>query len=77
MQCKMRMTKKLLKAMTMTNLRLQMVLTIKWSIVMMRLMIRLIRTHMKIIFKRRNGIFLFISHMFLNTIFYLCLFAYS
>jgi hypothetical protein len=36
--------------MTMMNLRLNMVFTKKWLIVMMRLMIRLIRTHMKIIF---------------------------
>jgi hypothetical protein len=38
-----------LKAMTMMDLRLHMVLSMKWLIVMMRLMIRLIWTHMKII----------------------------
>jgi hypothetical protein len=52
----------------MTNLRLPMVLTMKWLIVMMRLMIRLTSTHMKIIFNRCNAIF-FISHMLLNTSF--------
>jgi hypothetical protein len=36
--------------MTMMNLRLNMVFTKKWLIVMMRLMIWLIRTDMKIIF---------------------------
>jgi hypothetical protein len=41
----------------MTKLRLQMVLTMAWLIVMMRLMIRLTRTHMKIIFNRCNAIF--------------------
>jgi hypothetical protein len=35
---------------------------------MMRLMIRLIPTHMKIIFNRCNAMF-FISHLFLNTSF--------
>jgi predicted membrane protein len=54
----MRMTYKYLKAMTlMTNLRLQMVLTMKWLIVMMRLMIRLAQTHIKIIFNQCNAIF--------------------
>jgi hypothetical protein len=50
-----------LKAMAlMTNLCLQMVLTMKWLIVMMRVMIRLTPTHMKIIFNRCNAIvFLF------------------
>jgi hypothetical protein len=48
----------LLEAMTlMMNLRLQMVLTMKWLIVMMRLMIRLTPKHMKIIFNRCNAIF--------------------
>jgi hypothetical protein len=41
-------------------------------IVMMRLMIRLTLTHMKIIFNRCNAIF-FNSHLFLNTSF---LYAY-
>jgi hypothetical protein len=41
----------------MTKLRLQMVLTMKWLIVMMRLMIRLTVTHMKIIFNRCNAIY--------------------
>jgi hypothetical protein len=36
---------------------LQMVLTMKWLIVMMRLMIRLTRTYMKIIFNQCNTIF--------------------
>ena len=40
-----------------TKLRLQMVLTMKWLIVMMTLMIWLTRTHMKIIFNRCNAIF--------------------
>jgi uncharacterized membrane protein len=40
----------------MTNLRLQMVLTMKWLIVMMRVMIRLTPTHMKINFNRCNAI---------------------
>jgi hypothetical protein len=58
MRCKMRMTYKYLKAMTlMTNLHLLMVLTMKWLIVMMRLMIVLTRTHIKIIFNRCNAIF--------------------
>jgi hypothetical protein len=52
----------------MTNLRLKMVLTMKLLIVMMRVMMRLTLTHMKIIFNRCNAIF-FISHMFLNTSF--------
>jgi hypothetical protein len=52
----------------MMNLRLQMVLTMKWLIVMMTLMIRLTPTHIKIIFNRCNGI-IFISHLFLNTSF--------
>jgi hypothetical protein len=55
----------------MMNLCLQMVLTMKWLIVMMRLMIRLTPTHMKIIFNRCNAIF-FISHLFLNTSFFIC-----
>jgi hypothetical protein len=52
MRCKMRMAKKYLKAMT-----LMMNLTMKWLTVMMRLMIRLLRTHIKIIFNRCNAIF--------------------
>jgi hypothetical protein len=48
----MRMAKKYLKAMT-----LMMNLTMKWLTVMMRLMIRLLRTHIKIIFNRCNAIF--------------------
>jgi hypothetical protein len=63
MRCKMRMTYKYLKAMILKiNLRLQMVLTMKWLIMMMRLMIRLIPTHMKIIFNRCNAIFLFCTY---------------
>jgi hypothetical protein len=46
-------------------------------IVIMRIMIRLTPTHMKIIFNRCNAIFFFISHLFLNTSFYICLFVYS
>jgi hypothetical protein len=38
----------------MTRLRLPMVLRLKWLIVMMRVMIRLTPTHMKIIFNRCN-----------------------
>jgi hypothetical protein len=54
-----------------------MVLRLKWLIVMMRVMIRLTPTHMKIIFNRCNAICLFISHLFLNTSFYMCLFVHS
>jgi hypothetical protein len=57
----------------MTNLRLKMVLTMKWLIVMMRLMIRLTPTHMKIIFNRCNAIFYlfricFYIHLFLYVL---------
>jgi hypothetical protein len=34
-------------------------------------------THMKIIFNRCNAIWLFISRLFLNTSFYMCLFVYT
>jgi hypothetical protein len=54
-----------------------MLLRLKWLIVMMRVMIRLTPTHMNIIFNRCNAILLFISHLFLNTSFYMCLFVYS
>jgi hypothetical protein len=46
-------------------------------IVMMRVMIRLTPTNMKIIFNRCNAIGFFLSHQFLNTSFYMCLFVYS
>jgi hypothetical protein len=67
-----------LKAVTlMTNLRLKMVWTMKWLIVMMRLMIWLTRTHMKIIFNRCNAYFIYFASVSKYIFFYLCLFAYS
>jgi hypothetical protein len=69
----MRMTKKYLKAMTlMMNLRLQMVLTMKWLIVMMRLMIRLTPTHIKIIFNQCNAIYIFCFPPISKYIFFIC-----
>ena len=55
----------------MTNLRLEMVLTMKWLIVMMRLMISLTRTHMKIIFNRCNAYFIYFASVS-KYIFFIC-----
>jgi cytochrome b561 len=41
-----------------------MVLTIKWLIVMMRVMIRLTPTHMKIIFNRCNAMTFYFARVF-------------
>jgi predicted membrane protein len=41
-----------------------MVLNMKWLIVMMRVMIRLTPTHMKIIFNRCNAIFFYFAPVF-------------
>jgi hypothetical protein len=61
-------------------LRLQMVFTMKWLIVMVRVMIRLTPTHMKIIFNRCNAIgFLYFApifkYNFLYVLIYLLLIA--
>jgi hypothetical protein len=45
----------------MRNVCLQMVLTMKWLIVMMRVMIWLTPTYMKIIFNRCNAIFFYFT----------------
>jgi hypothetical protein len=49
----------------------------EWLIVIMRVTIRLTPTHMKIIFNQCNVRCFFISHLFLNTSFHMCLFFYS
>jgi hypothetical protein len=61
----------------MTNLRLQMVLTMKWLIVMMRLMIWLTGTHMKVILIDVMLYFIYFASVSKYIFFYLCLFAYS
>jgi hypothetical protein len=43
---------------------------------MMRVMIRLTPTHLKIIFNRCNAIVFFISHLFLNT-FFICAYLFT
>jgi hypothetical protein len=60
----------------MMNLRLKMVLTMKWLIVMMRVMIQLTPTHMKIIFSRCNAIVFYFAPVSIY-IFFICAYLFT